>query len=639
MSWIIAENLSKIYGTAIVLRDGQLRLAESQRVGLVGPNGSGKTTLLRMLAGLEEPTSGQLHRARGLGIGYLPQDPPEPGEQTLWDSMLAAVDEIRRLESQLDQIHHQLAEDGENDELLRRLGHVQHRFEVLGGYSYEDRLGMVLEGLGFTRAQYDQPLKQFSGGQRSRAMLAGILANSPDVLLLDEPTNHLDIDSVEWLEGFLARQEGAMVIVSHDRWFLDRVTETTWEVAEGRVSTFKGGYSAYVKQREHRYQEQMRTWQAQQEYIEKTEEFIRRNLAGQRTKEAQGRRSRLERFIANEAIEKPVRYEAVDLEFSPARRTGEMVLRLEGLTAGYQPDAPLVADVNLEVTRGQRIAIVGPNGSGKTTLLRTLMGRLDPLDGHLRWGANVQIGHLSQTHEDLHESETLVSAVYRADHSLNDEKIRTLLGAFSFTGDEAEKTVGQLSGGQRSRVALARLIVTESNVLLLDEPTNHLDLPTREALQEALTEFDGTILFVSHDRYLIEAVAQEVWAVHDGGIKRILGGWQSYAQWREQKAGQPEAAGPARQADPDKQNRKNEYEQARKAQRQREKIQRDHDRIEQKIHQTEEQLEKLTEQINRASQAGSTDEVEKLGHDYAAASRHLHELMQQWEQLAEKLEA
>jgi ATP-binding cassette subfamily F protein 3 len=641
MSWIVAENLTKIYATHVVLRNARLRLAAGQRVGLVGPNGEGKTTLLRMLIGREEPTSGSLEISRGLQLGYLPQDPPGPGQATLWDSMLQAVAEIRRLEEQLDQLHHQLAETPDDAALLKRLGTAQHRFEVLGGYSYQKRLRRVLEGLGFQPSQYDQPLSQFSGGQRSRAMLATILANSPDVLLLDEPTNHLDIESVEWLEGFLAEQDAAMVIVSHDRWFLDRVVGQIWEVASATLTTYKGNYSAFVKQRQHRWKEQMRTWQAQQEYIQRTEEFIRRNLAGQRTKEAQGRRARLERFRQEEAIEKPAAHRAVEIQLPEPTRTGDWVLRAEELTIGYGPEAPLAAVESLQVDRGQRIAIVGPNGSGKTTLLRTLMGRLDPPAGSIRWGANVEIAHLSQTHEDLRPGETLVAAIARAAPAMDDQQIRTLLGSFGFSGDQADKTIAQLSGGQSSRVALARLIVSQANVLLLDEPTNHLDLPTRESLQRALDGFAGTILFVSHDRYLIEALAEQLWVLHDGRIRRVPGGWQAYRQWREsQPAGHagPEAA-EDKQKRKQRQQRRDQWHQARQAKRRREKLQRNYDRVEMQIHEIEQQLAEMTEQINHASQAGQTDRLEELGRQFARADSRLRELMGQWEQLAETLES
>ncbi len=641
MSWIVAENLTKIYATHVVLRNARLRLAGGQRVGLVGPNGEGKTTLLRMLLGREEPTTGSLEVSGGLQIGYLPQDPPPPGRATLWDSMLQAVAEIRRLEDQLDDLHHQLAETPDDADLLERLGTVQHRFEVLGGYSYPKRLRRVLEGLGFHPDQHDQPLAQFSGGQRSRAMLATILANSPDILLLDEPTNHLDIESVEWLEGFLAEQDAAMVIVSHDRWFLDRVVETIWQVASATLTTYKGNYSAFVKQREHRWKEQMRTFQAQQEYIRRTEDFIRRNLAGQRTKEAQGRRARLERFRQEEAIEKPAAHRAVEIKLSEPTRTGDWVLRAEELAVGYSTQTPLAAVESLQVDRGQRIAIVGPNGSGKTTLLRTLMGRLDPLAGHVRWGANVEIAHLSQTHEDLRPGETLVAAIARAAPAMDDQQIRTLLGSFGFSGDQADKTIAQLSGGQRSRVALGRLIVSRANVLLLDEPTNHLDLPTRESLQQALAGFAGTILFVSHDRYLIEALAEQLWVLHDGGVRRVDGGWQAYRQWRQ---GQPTGqVGPGRaenKADHKrKKQRKDQWLQARQARRRREKLQRNYEQIETQIHAIEQQLAEMTEQINEASLSGQADRLEELGRRYAQADERLGTLMTEWEQLAEALES
>ena len=646
MSWIVGENLSRLYGTHTVFERASVRLADGQRVGLVGPNGEGKTSLLRILAGADAPTTGTLQVRKGLRIGYLPQDPPEPGDATLWDSMLEAAREVRSLEAELADLTHRLSEQASADEaLVRRMGEVQHRFEVLGGYSYEARLAGVLKGLGFAPEQFAQPLRQFSGGQRSRAMLAAILAGGPDVLLLDEPTNHLDMASVEWLEAFLQDLPAAMVIVSHDRWFLDRVVGTIWEVAWGRVETYKGNYSAFVQQREHRYLEQMRIWQAQQEYIAQTQEFIRRHLAGQRTKEAQGRRTRLERFMAEEAIERPREHHSVHLRLPPAGRTGDRVLRAADLAVGYEAGRPIVAVEQLDVTRGQRIAIVGPNGSGKTTLLRTLMGRLDALDGSVHWGSNVRTGYLSQTHADLKAGMTLIDSVRQIDPSLTADAVRNLLGSLRFTGDETLKDVTQLSGGQRSRVALARLMVTAANVLLLDEPTNHLDLPTREVLQEALDAFEGTILFVSHDRYLIQSLATHIWAVGDGAVRQILGGWQQYVAWRAGEA--VASSGPAakvvdeeaRQRAQDRQERKAAYEAAKQAQRQREKLQRRHDEVEAEIHALEDRLKQLTRQVNAASAAGDMGKLETLGRDYAATDARLKDLFGQWEQLAVQLEA
>jgi ATP-binding cassette subfamily F protein 3 len=639
MPLLVANNLRKSFGSLDVLMGVNATLSAGEKVGLVGPNGQGKTTLLRLLLGRQEPTEGSVDRVSGIRMGYLPQDPPAPRDLTLWDAMIQAVAEITRLEEQMAELQHRLAERPDDSRLVEQFGRVQLRFETLGGYSYRTRLEMLLEHLRFPREMFDQPLSQLSGGQRSRAMLAELLARDPDVLMLDEPTNHLDMETVEWLESYLKSAHPAMIVVSHDRYFLDRLVGKTWEISFGKLEAFKGNYSAYVQKRRERFEQRMRQWEAQQDYIARTEEFIRRNLAGQRTKEAQGRRSRLERFLAEEAIEKPREHHGIDLEFHPARTTGRKVLELRELAVGYSADAPLAQAERLEVSRGERIAILGPNGSGKTTLLRTLMGSLDPLVGQVRFGANVEKGYLSQTHGELVGEDDLMTSVLRAEPGLRTEDVRNLLGSLHFSGDDASKKVSELSGGQRSRVVLARLMATRANVLLLDEPTNHLDLPSCETLQEALRSFDGTVLMVSHDRYLIEAVATRIWVLVDGEIRDIPGSWEAYVRWRQRR---DEAADAADAAPTGKSAGRAEgkaaYEAGKQAQRRREKLKRDHARIEEAIHELEEQLGQLTTSINAASELGDMEQVEELGREYAGIDEQLQEQWRKWEQVGEEME-
>ncbi|HHH76529.1 MAG TPA: ABC-F family ATP-binding cassette domain-containing protein, partial [Phycisphaerae bacterium] len=535
MSLIICHDVCKSFALDYVLRDVNLRLSPGLRVGLVGANGEGKTTLLRLLAGITEPTSGQIHLQRGLRVSYLPQDPPEPGDATLWDSMLEAVQEVRQIESELAELNEKLGEAHDEDEkqLLERYGQLQSAFETLGGYSYEKRIEMILDGLRFTQAQRHQPLKQFSGGQRNRAMLATLLAQEPDVLLLDEPTNHLDLESVEWLEEFIKTQRSAVVVVSHDRYFLDAVAESIWEISFARLESYRGNYSDYYTKSRKRYEERLRTYDAQQEYIAKTDAFIRKNLAGQRTKEAQGRRSRLERFIRDEAVDKPNQPRTISLKFSPRRRSGDLVFRASSLQVGYSQDEPLVSVEDLEILRTQRVVIVGANGTGKTTLLKTLLGHIEKLSGRISLGSGVDVGYLSQTHSDLDPARTLLSSFQTRHPSHTAEDVLALLGAVCLGGEVASKRIGELSGGQRSRVVLAELAGAGGNFLILDEPTNHLDLLSREILHQSLDQFDGTILMVSHDRYLIDSLATHVWIVSDGGIHVIIGGWQEYTAWRD----------------------------------------------------------------------------------------------------------
>ena len=533
MSLVIGENISHQYGAEEVLRHAAFRVGETDRIGLVGPNGEGKTTLLRIIAGSLEPTLGEAHRRQGLSIGYLPQDPPALEGTTVHQAMLEAPTDLRRMERQLHEMESRLAEAADDASLLREYGEVQAAFEARGVYHVATRIEQVLTGLGFERAAWSQPLSELSGGQRTRAYLATLLLKGPDLLLLDEPTNHLDLESVEWLEGWLSSFGGAIVLVSHDRWFLDRVTTRTWEVASRHLECYRGSYSHYLRQRAERFKERMRTWKAQQEHIAKTREFIRIHIAGQRTKEAQGRRKRLERFIRDEAIERPHENATIHLRLSPGPRTGQIVLRARDLRAGYDPGVPLVEAEELEVQLGDRVAVIGPNGSGKTTLVRTLLGELPPLSGEIVRGARVNVGYLSQTQAELVPDATALEAVRAAQPGISSQDARTLLGSLLLTEDDVFKKVRELSGGQRSRVVLARLVVQKTNVLVLDEPTNHLDIPSTEILQDVLERFDGSVVFVTHDRYLIQSVATHIWALEPAGPDRGRGSLSAPAKTGE----------------------------------------------------------------------------------------------------------
>ena len=522
MSLITGTGVGKSFGVDYVIQGARFQVAEGEKIGLVGPNGQGKTTLLRLLCRQDAPTVGEIQLRNNLRIGYLPQDPPALAGTTLWESMQEVFANLRKMEADIHRLADELGDDPDGSKLAA-YGELHTKFEALGGYDIDNRIRTVLTGLNFQPDRHEMPLAHLSGGQRTRGLLARLLLEEPEVLLLDEPTNHLDIEAVEWLERYLQSFGQALIVVSHDRYFLDRVTDRTWEISFGNLDIYRGGYSQYVRQRDQRYLERMRQWQAQQDFIERTEEFIRRHLAGQRTKEAQGRRTRLERFKQTEAIPKPQQHQHVNVRINPLQRTGDMVVRTADLVVGYSEDKPLATVGNQVVRAGQRIAIVGPNGIGKTTLLRTLMGKLDPLAGSCEFGANVDQGYLSQTHENLRPDANVLDSLMSVSESLTPERARTLLGSFLFTGDEVFKKISVISGGQRSRVIFAQLAAAGPNLLLLDEPTNHLDLPSREIVQEMLKDFAGTVIFISHDRYLIEAIATNIWAL-DGGELHSLGG-------------------------------------------------------------------------------------------------------------------
>ncbi len=638
MSVLTAVDLSKAYGALDVFANVTLRIEHGDRIGLVGPNGQGKTTLLKLLAGIEQPSAGVISRARGLRVGYLPQDPPPAGDRTLYADLLTIFADLqaqgavlRSLEQQMEEAH----DEAEMEQLLERYGALQARFELAGGYRYEVRIRQVLSGLGFDARDYDQPLAQLSGGQRTRALLARLLLEEPDLLLLDEPTNHLDLQAREWLEETLLQWKGALVVVAHDRYFLDRVVTRIWELARGRLETYRGNYSHFVVQRAERREAQRRLWQRQQEHVSETEEFIRRNMAGQRTREAQGRLRRLERFKAEELVDRPEEQRQIRLNITTRIRSGDLVLATKGLVVGYTPEAPLFACPDLEIRRGQTVALIGPNGAGKTTFVKTILGEVPPLAGRVRLGASVEVGYLAQMQAGLDPNQSVLDAVLEIAPRLSVEEARTFLGRFLFSGDDVFQTIATLSGGQRSRVALARLALRGANLLILDEPTNHLDVDSQEILQDVLRQFPGTILLVTHDRYLVEALATHVWDLRDGELRMYEGGYTAYlAQRAAEQAAPPEAgpAGEALSAAQEARERQREERRLRQAQRrQAERVA----AVEAEIHELEQGLARLGAAIEDASRRQQVAQVQRLGEEYAATELRLHALMEQWAALTE----
>jgi ATP-binding cassette subfamily F protein 3 len=523
MSLITLSNISKRFGAEEVLRGVSFRVERGDHCALVGANGAGKSTILRMIAGLEEPDGGTLSRARSIRMAYLPQDPDFGSAETLYEAMLDVFRHVIEAQERLRRLEGQLGERPEPG-LMEEYGELQATIEH-AGYDFRERIERVLLGLELDRDLWHVPIDNLSGGQRTRANLGRTLLEDADVLLLDEPTNHLDIPAVEWLESYLRDLKRTFLIVAHDRYLLDRVTNRTVEVSLGRTEEYDASYSRFLQLKAERMERQLEEYEAQQEHIARTEEFIRRYGAGQRSKEARGRQKRLNRL---ERIERPVEDEAVHLRLEPAKRSGELVLEAKRLVAGY-PGNPLVTlPGEVVVRRAERVAVIGPNGAGKTTLLRTLIGELEPLEGTIRWGSNTTLGYYSQTLGRLDESRTILEEIQQS-RPIGEEEGRGYLGRFLFSGDDVFKSVRVLSGGERSRVALARLILEAPNVLILDEPTNHLDIASRDALQSVLSDFGGTVLFVSHDRYLIDTLAQQLWVVAEGKLRRFAGTYSEYA--------------------------------------------------------------------------------------------------------------
>ncbi len=500
----------------------------------------------------------------------------------------------------------------------------------------------MLGGLGFNEDEHEKKLAHLSGGERTRALLAQLLLTRPDLLLLDEPTNHLDLEAVEWLEDTLLRWPGALVVVAHDRYFLDKVANRIWDMNFGRLEVYRGNYSSFRTQKEMRLDRQRQEWESQQEFVEKTEEFIRRNLAGQRTKEAQGRRTRLERFLRDEAIDRPLDQQQVRLGLTTQIRSGDLVLATKDLAVGY--DRPLFYAEDAEIRRGDRVALIGPNGAGKTTLLKTVLDQTPPLQGRVRFGASVEAGYLAQAQAGLDPDETVLDSILDV-RNLPLAQARNFLGQFLFRGDDVFRTIGTLSGGQRSRVALARLTLQGANFLLLDEPTNHLDLDTQEILEQVLRQFPGTILFVTHDRWLVQSLATQVWRVDGDEMRVYKGNYEEYLKLRAAEDGSAsrangddeKVAGSERsQADAERE-RVLERERAKEERRQRKAAEKRAEAaaaMEQRIHALEARLAALSNQLEAASVAGDVTKVQRLGVEYQQTDAELHRVMSEWAELA-----
>jgi len=624
MSILTASNLAKSYGAQDVFEDISFEISHAAKIALVGSNGSGKTTLLHIVAGLEEPTAGTTHRANNLRVAYLPQQADFSGSSTLWKTMLEVFASLQTQAAELRRLEAAMADPTTCDEAMGRYSSALETFELAGGYTYEPRIKQVLSGLGFDEDDFQCPVSQLSGGQKTRALLAHLLLEEPDLLLLDEPTNYLDLAGIEWLENYLKAWKSAVIVVAHDRAFLDATVERVWELEWGWLERYRGNYSTYVIQRAERLALRQVKYERQQQFIARTEEFIRRNIAGQRSREAKGRRKRLARI---ERIERPSRgaVTAPLLDLGDVARSGDLVLGLYDLTVGYDPAASLFTAQEFELRRGQHVALLGPNGSGKTTLVRTILGEVPPLAGHVRIGASVHLGYFAQGHAGLDPKKTVIETILDAGE-MTISQARNLLGRYRFSGDDVFKRVDDLSGGEQARVALAVLALQGANVLLLDEPTNHLDIPSQEVLQEVLSGFGGTLLLVTHDRYLIRRLTTRVWAIEDRQLWEFREGYEEYHEWETQRRRQRQALREAGSETKSKQTHKTrratERVAARQARRQAE--------LEEAIHQLEMRRAQLETQLAVASEQKAVEKVRQLGSEYAWVEAELDTLLAAW---------
>ncbi|PWH14378.1 MAG: ABC transporter ATP-binding protein [Anaerolineae bacterium] len=661
MSLITVNNLTKSYGHTDIFSNLTFSIAKGARLGIVGPNGIGKTSLLRILAGVDEPSSGKVHRAKGIRIGYLPQEADFNMSGTLWAACEAVFADLIALQAELSHLEREMA--GGEEAILERYGRLQHDFERRGGYTYPTRMRQVLNGLGFDESDYGLPLEHLSGGQRTRAFLAQLLLSEPDVLLLDEPTNHLDMKAVEWLEGYLAQWEGAAVIVSHDRYFLDKAANGILEMTAAGVEEYRGNYSHYLNQRQERWERRLQVFESEKEKLLKEVEYIKKNISGQNTLQAKGKLRRLTRIV--QAIEQ-VGLEAVlnsnwsqldvetstspfsveeaerrvralrlpdnrppqlHLRLSAQKRSGELVLRTRDLLVGW-PGRPLFRAPDIELRRTECAALIGPNGAGKSTFLKTILGQIPPLEGEVLLGASLQIGYFAQAHEGLNPQNTLIEEIQTAAPHMLPAEARQYLGKFLFSGDDAFKKVEVLSGGERGRLALAKLALADTNLLLLDEPTNHLDIPSQEILEEVLEAYPGTILLVTHDRYLVDALATQIWEINPEGSELSIfkGTYSQMKEERERLAAAEAAELQARKPTParplEQRTAIGKEQRKKKAQLQ---------ELENAIARLEAELADLTRKLENPP--ADPAKVAQLGREYERVQREMDEKLTQWEGL------
>ncbi len=645
---LTVNDLVQRFGSELIFSAVSFQVTERERIGLVGTNGSGKSSLLKIIAGLAEPAEGRVNRITGLRVAYQAQEPRFTSHRSMYEEALDAFSDIRAVGRRMSELEQQMADqaDGDLDALFEEYSALSAQFEARHGYEMEFRTAQVLSGLGFPEEMFETPIDQLSGGQKTRVSLAKTLLSDPDLLLLDEPTNHLDLAALEWLEGFLADWSRTYIVISHDRYFLDRVTERTLEMAFGGIEDYPGGYGRYLKLRSERRERRQKEYEEQQAFIRHTEEFIRKYKAGQRSREARGRETRLARL---ERIEAPQDHERLNLTMHANQRTGRIVLSTDPLTIGYPPangagPTVLAETGELVIERGDRVAIVGPNGSGKTTALRTIVGEIPSLKGNAMFGTNVRPAYYAQGHEGLDRDKSALDTILY-DQPIGEEQARSLLGRFLFSDDDVYKKVAQLSGGERSRLALARLTLEKSNLLILDEPTNHLDILARETLEEALGSYDGTLLFVSHDRFFIDSIANRVWTIEDGQLVEYLGNYTDMLRARERRASdalpapaaatreepaaptntQPAPRGgrsPRRQLDKDLRAARKRFETAERA-----------------VGKLEAMLNDINAAIGVATADGDMDRLAVLGTQYEQAQSKLDAVYDEWSEAGSALDS
>ena len=528
-----AQHIAKSFGVNAVLRDVSLTVQQGDRIGLVGVNGCGKSTLMRILAGLDAQDGGEISLVRGLRVGYLAQQNMVTSGETVWNELQKVYEQVFAMEKKLRELEDEMAHAHTDAQRFAQLSadydRLTQRFEEADGYSWKSMVSGVLNGLGFKPAQYDQCVDSLSGGEQTRLCLARLLLQKPDLLLLDEPTNHLDTETLQWLENYLAAYKGSVLVISHDRYFLDHVCTGIVEILMGASEQYNGNYTRYIAQRQERFESRMRAYEIQQKEIERQQAIIARYRMFNREKSIRAAESREKALDRMEKLEKPVDERAIRFSFEARRRTGEDVLQLTEISKSFG-EKHLFHDLTLRVRAGDRVALIGPNGVGKSTLIKIIVGEEQPDTGFIRYGSNVDIGYYDQHQSTLHADKTALDEIWDRFPQMEQSSVRGALGMFLFTGDDVFKPIHTLSGGEKGRVALTALMLRKDNLLLLDEPTNHLDMDSREVLEDALADFGGTIITVSHDRYFINRIANRIIEMRPDGVTEYIGNYDDYIE-------------------------------------------------------------------------------------------------------------
>jgi len=667
---LTVQDVSKRFITDVIFSGVTFQVNEREHIALVGTNGAGKSTLLKIIAGIEEPTEGGIVYQSGLRMAYQAQEARFTEDRTLYEEALDAFSHVHLIGERITALEHEMAgADGDAlDALFEEYARLSTEYETHGGYEMVHRTEAVLHGLGFSEEMFTDPVHQLSGGQKTRVALAKALLSEPDLLMLDEPTNHLDLQAIEWLENFMRGWNRAFIVVSHDRYFLDRVTTRTLDMAFGKLEDYAGGYNRYLELRTERMARRLKEYEEQQAFIERTEEFIRKYKAGQRSKEARGRETRLARV---ERIERPQEHDQLHLRMRADLRSSRNVLTVKPITVGYKPrpelgetevDILVKTDDELTIERGDRVALLGPNGSGKTTTLRTFVGQLDALKGRVEFGTNVKVAYYQQGHEGLDPTRSAIETILH-DQDMGEEAARNLLGRFLFSGDDAFKPVSALSGGERSRLALARLTLERANFLVLDEPTNHLDIGAREVLEGVMDGYDGTMLFVSHDRYFVDRIANRIWLIEDDTITTYIGNYTDMQRQRARLAAangatptstspprtpvgsvpksvhEPEPNGVSTTPAPKPAGNVNPGKQARVNDRAIRDAQKRLSAAEREVSKLEERLNTLSDDLTRASIEGDVERVTTFGQEYETVQQQLEAAYTRWNEATAELDA